>query len=48
MSKAIIVHGGAWDIPDELVEAHRAACLAAVETGWAVLQAGGTALDAVE
>jgi beta-aspartyl-peptidase (threonine type) len=48
MTKALIVHGGAWDIPDELVEAHRAACLAAIQAGWQVLQSGGTALDAVE
>lgn len=48
MSTAMIVHGGAWDIPDELVEAHRSACLAAVQAGWAILQAGGSALDAVE
>jgi len=48
MTIALIVHGGAGDIPDELVEGHKAACLAAAETGWAVLQKGGTALDAVE
>jgi beta-aspartyl-peptidase (threonine type) len=48
MSQAIIVHGGAWDIPDELIDAHREACLAAVEAGWQALQAGGAALDAVE
>lgn len=48
MTTTLIVHGGAWDIPDELVEGHQQACLAAVEAGWAVLQAGGTALDAVE
>ena len=48
MPTALIVHGGAWDIPDELVEAHREACLAAVEAGWATLQAGGAAVDAVE
>lgn len=39
----MIVHGGAWDIPDELVEDHREACLAAVAAGWAALQAGGSA-----
>ncbi|MBN1933437.1 MAG: isoaspartyl peptidase/L-asparaginase [Anaerolineae bacterium] len=48
MITAMIVHGGAWDIPDELVEAHRQACLAAVQVGWTVLQSGGSALDAVE
>jgi len=48
MAKALIVHGGAWGIPDELVADHRAACLAAVKAGWRVLCDGGTALDAVE
>jgi beta-aspartyl-peptidase (threonine type) len=48
MPQAIIVHGGAWDIPDELVDDHREACLAAVAAGWAALEGGGTALDAVE
>lgn len=48
MATALIVHGGAWDIPDELVAAHRAACLAAIEAGWQELRAGGSALDAVE
>lgn len=45
---ALIVHGGAWDIPNAEVEAHKAGCLAALDAGWAVLQSGGTALDAVE
>jgi len=48
MPQAIIVHGGAWDIPDELVDDHRAACRAAADAGWAALQGGGSALDAVE
>lgn len=45
---AIIVHGGAWDIPPELHAEHLAGCRAAAEAGWAVLVAGGSALDAVE
>jgi beta-aspartyl-peptidase (threonine type) len=48
MSKALIVHGGAWDIPDNLVAAHRECCLAATNAGWQVLVSGGSALDAVE
>jgi beta-aspartyl-peptidase (threonine type) len=48
MTRAFIVHGGAGDIPDELVEGHREACLLALRAGWAVLQGDGTALDAVE
>ncbi len=48
MTPAIIVHGGAWDIPPELHADHLAGCRAAAEAGWAILAAGGAALDAVE
>jgi beta-aspartyl-peptidase (threonine type) len=48
MEAAIIVHGGAWDIPPELHQAHRQGTRRAVEAGWAVLAAGGRAMDAVE
>lgn len=44
---ALIVHGGAWDIPDRLAQPCRAGCRAALDLGWAVLQAGGSSLDAV-
>jgi len=44
---AIVVHGGAWSIPAEARPAHRAGCLAAAERGFAVLSAGGSAIDAV-
>ena len=48
MQPAIIVHGGAWDIPVELHDAHRQGTLRAAEAGWAVLAEGGAAMDAVE
>ncbi|MFL5804416.1 MAG: isoaspartyl peptidase/L-asparaginase family protein [Roseiflexaceae bacterium] len=48
MPLALIVHGGAWDIPDDEVGEHRAGCSRALDIGWRVLQAGGAALDAVE
>ena len=48
MTPAFIVHGGAWDIPDDDVEAHLAGCRRAAQIGWSILQAGGSALDAVE
>jgi beta-aspartyl-peptidase (threonine type) len=48
MKPALIVHGGAWDIPDEAVEVCNAGCRRALAAGWAVLAAGGAALDAVE
>ena len=48
MQPAIIVHGGAWDIPPELHEAHQQGTRRAVEAGWTILAAGGSAIDAVE
>lgn len=45
---ALIVHGGAWGIPDAEVEDHRRGVRRAVEAGWAVLDSGGDAMDAVE
>ena len=48
MTRAIIVHGGAWDIPPELHAEHLAGCQAAAAMGWAILEAGGPALEAVE
>ena len=44
----LVVHGGAWAIPDDMVEAHLNGVRNAARTGWNVLQKGGTALDAVE
>lgn len=45
---ALIVHGGAKDIPPARQDAHRRGCLAAVEAGAAVLKIGGSAVTAVE
>jgi L-asparaginase / beta-aspartyl-peptidase len=42
------VHGGAWAIPGDLLQAHKAGCIEALERGLAVLEAGGSSLDAVE
>ena len=48
MKPSLIVHGGAWSIPDEAVADCRAGCRKALGTGWEILARGGTALDAVE
>jgi L-asparaginase / beta-aspartyl-peptidase len=48
MRPSLIVHGGAWNIPDDAVDACRAGCLRALHAGWDVLTAGGHALDAIE
>jgi beta-aspartyl-peptidase (threonine type) len=45
---SFIVHGGAWNIPDEMVEAHRAGVSKAMEIGWTILSNGGNGIDAVE
>ena len=45
---SLIVHGGAWDIPDEAVADCQAGCQLALEAGWRILSRGGAALDAVE
>jgi len=48
LQPSLIVHGGAWNIPDEAVEACHAGCRRALEAGWEILHRGGAALDAVE
>jgi len=45
---SLVVHGGAWDIPDEEADAHRRGVLAALKAGWEILKDGGSAVDAVE
>ena len=44
----LVVHGGAWAIPDEVVEEHRRGVRNALRAGWEVLASGGSALKAVE
>jgi L-asparaginase / beta-aspartyl-peptidase len=48
MKPALIVHGGAWDIPDAAVPACKSGCTRALVAGWRILEAGGSALDAIE
>lgn len=44
----LVVHGGAWKIPDDEVKNHLTGIKRALETGWGILHRGGSALDAVE
>jgi beta-aspartyl-peptidase (threonine type) len=44
----LVIHGGAWAIPDDMVEAHLNGVRNAMAAGWRVLERGGPALDAVE
>ncbi len=48
MGMALIVHGGAGDIEDHAVAAHRAGVQRAAQRGWEILTRGGSALDAVQ
>jgi beta-aspartyl-peptidase (threonine type) len=44
----IIVHGGAWDIPDTQLEQNILGVRKAVHQGWNILSDNGSSLDAVE
>jgi beta-aspartyl-peptidase (threonine type) len=44
----LVVHGGAWAIPEDMVEGHLNGVRNAVAAGWRALSRGGSALDAVE
>lgn len=44
----LLVHGGAWAIPADMAEAHRRGVELALAAGWAVLERGGPAIEAVE
>jgi beta-aspartyl-peptidase (threonine type) len=48
MKPKLIVHGGAWDIPDEYAAAHIAGVKQAIEEIYPLLKNGCSALDAVE
>jgi beta-aspartyl-peptidase (threonine type) len=48
MPIAIIVHGGAGKVTPDRTEIVQEGCKEAALAGWSVLQAGGSALDAVE
>jgi beta-aspartyl-peptidase (threonine type) len=47
-SPVLLIHGGAWDIPADLLEAHEQGVFDALQEGWRILEGGGSALDAVE
>jgi beta-aspartyl-peptidase (threonine type) len=47
-SPILLVHGGAWDISADLLEAHEQGVFDALQAGWRILETGGSALDAVQ
>ena len=44
---SIVVHGGAWDIPDKMVYSHCDGVRKAFRKGWEILSKGASAVDAV-
>lgn len=48
MPAVVVVHGGAWAVPDDLVEASIKGVKLAALSGFSVLEGGGSSLDAVE
>jgi beta-aspartyl-peptidase (threonine type) len=48
MTPTLLVHGGAWAIPPEMAEDHQRGVAHALATGYAMLEKGGSATDAVE
>jgi beta-aspartyl-peptidase (threonine type) len=47
-SPILIVHGGAWAIPDDMLEAHEQGVFDALLAGYSLLERGASAVDAVE
>jgi beta-aspartyl-peptidase (threonine type) len=44
----LLIHGGAWAMPDDAVAAHERGIANALAAGWSALKRGGTSVDAVE
>ena len=44
----LLIHGGAWAMPDDAVAAHEAGIANALAAGYALLERGASAVDAVE
>ncbi len=47
-SPILLVHGGAWAIPEDALEAHEQGVFDALQVGYSLLEKGASALDAVE
>src|SRR5215469_7368702 len=44
----LLIHGGAWAMPDDAIAPHERGIANALAAGWAVLSRNGSALDAIE
>ena len=47
-SPVLLIHGGAWAMPDSEIAAHERGISNALDAGYAILRRGGTAVEAVE
>lgn len=47
-SPILLIHGGAWAMPDDAVAAHENGIRHALQAGWEALSRGGSSVDAVE
>src|SRR3981189_1513611 len=48
MQPVLLIHGGAWAMPDDAVAAHEDGIANALAAGYALLERGASAVDAVE
>jgi len=48
LGPTLVIHGGAWAMPDGEIAAHERGIAKALDAGYAVLERGGRAMDAVE
>jgi L-asparaginase / beta-aspartyl-peptidase len=48
MQPVLLIHGGAWAMPDDAVAAHEAGIANALAAGYSLLEQGASAVDAVE
>jgi beta-aspartyl-peptidase (threonine type) len=44
----LLIHGGAWAMPDDEIEAHERGIANALDAGYQILERGGTSVEAVE
>lgn len=48
LQPTLLIHGGAWAMPDDAIDAHEMGIQSALAAGYALLERGATAVDAVE
>jgi L-asparaginase / beta-aspartyl-peptidase len=48
LKPSLIIHGGAWNIPEELMQECRDGIRRGLTAGWSILNSGGPAIEAVQ